>query len=64
LLHPRPADEVEAGPTIPVRRSPLPLWSRFFRPATILPKSSDDVVWLTAGARAPRRNRCPVSALV
>ena len=45
-------------------RSLLPLWSRFFRRATMLPKSPDDVVWLAAAARAPRRNRCPVSARV
>jgi hypothetical protein len=59
LSHPRAADEVEAGQTIPV-------WA-FAAAALValLPAAtSDDVVSLAAAACAPRRNRCPVSARV
>jgi hypothetical protein len=64
LSHPRPADEVEAGQTIPEWAFAAAALVALLPAATILPKSSDDVVWLAAAACAPRRNRCPVSARV
>jgi len=52
LSHPRPADEVKAGQTIPVCAFAAAALVALLPAATILPKSSDDAVWLAAAARA------------